>query len=103
MSKKSAVYIFNRYPVTKTAFSVLKNALFVKMGKFDLIFYVKMVYNMCVFRQFLLFLLRMGLIAALWAFIWRVVEPKTQLMRILRAALLVLGLLGVLVVLRFAG
>ena len=49
------------------------------------------------------FVLRVSLIAVFWAFIWRFVEPRTQLMRILRAALLVLGLLGVLTVLRIAG
>ena len=49
------------------------------------------------------FVLRVSLIAVFWAFIWRFVEPRTQLMRILRAALLVLGLLGILTVLRIAG
>ena len=49
------------------------------------------------------FVLRVSLIAVFWAFIWRFVEPRTQLMRILRAALLVLGLLGVLTVLRITG
>ncbi len=49
------------------------------------------------------FILRVSLIAVFWAFIWRFVEPRTQLMRILRAALLVLGLLGVLTVLRTTG
>ncbi len=64
---------------------------------------VKMGYNTVMFKQFLLFLLRMGLIAVLVAFIWRFVEPRTQQMRILRAALLVLGLLGILIVLRLKG
>jgi hypothetical protein len=49
------------------------------------------------------FVLRISLIVALWAFVWRFVEPKTQLMRILRAALLVLGLLAVLAVIRITG
>jgi len=49
------------------------------------------------------FVLRVLLIAVFWVFIWRFVEPRTQLMRILRAALLVLGLLGVLAVLRITG
>ena len=47
--------------------------------------------------------LRMLLIAALWAFVWRIVEPKTQFMRVLRAALLLVGLLVVLAVLRISG
>jgi membrane-bound ClpP family serine protease len=45
----------------------------------------------------------MSLVVAIWAFVWRFVEPKTQLMRILRAALLVLGLLAVLAVIRITG
>ena len=49
------------------------------------------------------FVLRVSLIAVFWAFIWRFVEPRTQLMRILRAALLVLGLLGILTMLRITG
>lgn len=49
------------------------------------------------------FILRVSLIAVFWAFIWRFVEPRTQLMRILRAALLLLGLLCILSVLRIAG
>lgn len=64
---------------------------------------VKIGYNMLMFRGIIFFVLRIGLIAALWAFIWRVVEPRTQLMRILRATLLLLGLLGILAVLRFTG
>ena len=49
------------------------------------------------------FVLKMALIVTLWAFIWRYVEPRTQAMRVLRAALLVLGLLGVLAVVRITG
>jgi len=49
------------------------------------------------------FVLKISLIVTLWAFVWRYVEPRTQAMRILRAALLVLGLLGVLAVVRITG
>ncbi len=49
------------------------------------------------------FLLRILLVVVLWFFVWRFIEPKTQLMRILRAALLVLCLLGVLAVLKITG
>jgi len=49
------------------------------------------------------FVLRIGLVVALWAFVWKYVEPRTQLMRILRAALLVFGLLGIWAVLKIAG
>lgn len=55
------------------------------------------------FGGLLFLVLRIGLIAALWAFIWRLVEPRTQLRRILRATLLLLGLLGILVLLRITG
>jgi len=55
------------------------------------------------FRDMVSFVLRVSLIVALWAFVWRYVEPKTQLMRILRAALLMLGLLGILALLRITG
>ena len=46
------------------------------------------------------FVLRLALIVMDWVCIWKFMEPKTQLMRVLRAALLVLGLLGVLAVMR---
>jgi hypothetical protein len=51
-------------------------------------------------RSIIFFVLRISLIAALWAFVWKFVEPKTQLMRVLRAALLVLGLLAILAVIK---
>ncbi len=55
------------------------------------------------FTDFISFILRISLIAALWVFVWKLLEPRTQLMRILRAAVLLLGLLGLLVVLRMTG
>lgn len=64
---------------------------------------VKIGYYMFMFGRIALFVLRISLVAALWIFIWRFVEPRTQHMRILRAALLVLGLLVILAVLRLAG
>jgi hypothetical protein len=54
-------------------------------------------------RTIVFFVLRISLIAALWAFVWKFVEPKTQLMRVLRAALLVLGLLAILAVIKITG
>jgi len=48
-------------------------------------------------------ILRIGLVVGLWGLVWSFVEPKTQMMRILRAALLVLGLLFVWAVLRTTG
>ena len=55
------------------------------------------------FRDIVLFVLRISLIVALWAFVWKFIEPKTQLMRVLRAALLVLGLLAILAMLKITG
>jgi len=75
----------------------------VKIGCFCLTLFVKIEYNLVMTRNMISFLLRIGLIAGLWALIWRLVEPRTQLMRIVRAALLLLGLLAVLAVIRITG
>ena len=74
-----------------------------KIDKFGLTLYVNIGYNIGMFRSLLSFVLRIGLVVALWAFVWRLIEPRTQLMRILRAALLLLGLLGILLVMRTVG
>lgn len=71
-----------------------------KIGYFLLTLCGKIGYNLRMFKSMLSLLLRMSLVAALWVFIWRLVEPRTQLMRILRAALLLLGLLGILAAIR---
>ena len=55
------------------------------------------------FRTIVLFALRSSLIVVIWAFIWRYLEPKTQLMRIMRAALLALCMLGVMAFLKLTG
>lgn len=47
--------------------------------------------------------LRLLLIIAIWMFTWKLIKPTTQFRRILRAALLLLTLLGVLYVLRSMG
>ena len=60
-------------------------------------------YHKCMFRNIVFFVLRISLIVALWAFVWKFIEPKTQLMRVLRAALLVLGLLAILAMLKITG
>ena len=75
----------------------------VKLGKKHLTSSVKMGYYMTMFTDFISFILRISLIVALWVFVWKILEPRTQLMRILRAVVLLLGLLGVLVVLRMTG
>lgn len=64
---------------------------------------VKIGYCNDMLQSLIFFMLRISLIAALWAFVWKFIEPKTQLMRILRAALLVLGLLVILAVLKVTG
>ncbi|MBN2136548.1 MAG: hypothetical protein JW720_01955 [Sedimentisphaerales bacterium] len=54
-------------------------------------------------REMISFVLRLGLVIGLWGLVWSFVQPKTQAMRVLRAALLVLGLLVVCAVLSIAG
>ena len=54
-------------------------------------------------REFISFVMRAGLVIGLWGLIWSVAEPKTQAMRILRATLLVLSLLGVWALLSITG
>ena len=49
------------------------------------------------------FILRILLIALIWFCVWRFVEPRTQLLRILRAALLMLSLLAALAVIKITG
>ncbi len=73
------------------------------MGQFLLDLDVKMGYLRYMLKDFVLFVLRLSLVVAIWAFIWRYIEPKTQLMRIMRAALLLLCLLGVMAVVRLIG
>jgi hypothetical protein len=64
---------------------------------------VKMGYFIFMFKNVIFFVLRLSLVLAIWAFIWRYLEPKTQLMRIMRAALLLLCLLGVMAVVKLVG
>ena len=72
----------------------------VNIGGFWLDINGKIGYYMSMLVSIANFILRLALIVTIWLFVWRYVEPKTQLMRILRAALLVLGLLGALAVMR---
>jgi len=60
-------------------------------------------YYVTMLSEKILFILRLLLIAAVWVFVWRLIQPKTQAMRILRAALLILALLTVLAVTRVTG
>ncbi len=50
-----------------------------------------------------MFILRLGLIVAFWGCVWSYIKPKTPVMRVLRAALLVVVLLSVLAVLKITG
>lgn len=77
--------------------------IIVKMGYFYLDLHIKIGYHKLMFRSILSFVLRISLIATIWVFVWKFMEPRTQLMRILRAALLVLGLLAALAVMRIMG
>ncbi|MHC4646480.1 MAG: hypothetical protein ACYTBJ_13345 [Planctomycetota bacterium] len=60
-------------------------------------------YNVFMLEGLISFAFRLWLIAGIWAVVWRFVEPRTQRMRMLRAALLLLGLLGVLAMTRMTG
>jgi hypothetical protein len=51
----------------------------------------------------IIFVLRICLVMVVGAFFWRLIEPKTKQARVLRAALLVGGLLVTLVVVRSIG
>jgi hypothetical protein len=63
----------------------------------------KKYYNTTMPRHIVLFLLRLLLTLAIFGLVWTAVRPRTQSLRILRAALLVLCLLVVLAALRGAG
>jgi hypothetical protein len=53
--------------------------------------------------DFVMFFLRMGLIITFWLFTWRLIEPRTRAMRIVRAAVLATGLFGIMTLLRVMG
>ena len=72
----------------------------VNINNIKLDFNVKIGYNLSMLINTIHFVLRLALIVMIWVCVWKSMKPKTQLMRVLRAALLVVGLLGVLAVLR---
>ena len=49
------------------------------------------------------FFLRLLAVVCVWLLVWRLIEPQTQVRRVLRAGLLVLGLLGILAALKATG
>jgi len=51
----------------------------------------------------IIFVLRLCLVAVVIAFLWRLIQPKTKQARVLRAGILVIGLLVTLVLVRIAG
>ena len=76
---------------------------YVKLDNLYLTTDVNMGYNVLMFCNAISFTLRIALIVAIWALIWRLIESQTQSARILRAALLLLSLLTVLAVMRITG
>ena len=73
------------------------------MGKIYLTQNDNIVYNSNMIGSAIIFVLRVCLVTVVGAFFWRLIEPKTKQARILRAALLVVGLLATLVVVRSIG
>lgn len=61
------------------------------------------VYNLNMLGSFIIFVLRICLVAVVAAFFWRLIEPKTKQARVIRAGLLVVGMLVVLIVVRIFG
>ena len=73
------------------------------MGKLYLTKNDKIVYNLNMTGSIIIFVLRICLVAVVAAFMWRLIEPKTKRARVLRAGLLVIGLLITLAVVRIIG
>ena len=73
------------------------------MGDFLLGFCVKIGYYLHMIINFTVFAMRIALIVMCWFLIWRYVKPTTQLMRIVRAAILVVALLVIMTVLSIPG
>lgn len=49
------------------------------------------------------FFLRLLVVVCVWVLVWRLIEPQTQVRRLLRVGLLILGLLGTLAALKAMG
>ena len=63
----------------------------------------KLVYNSKMVASVIIFVLRICLVAVVATFFWQLIEPKTKQARVIRAGLLVAGMLVVLVVVRIFG
>jgi hypothetical protein len=75
----------------------------VKMGNMALTNNDKIVYNLKMVGSLIIFVLRICLVAVVATFFWRLIEPKNKQARVLRAGLLVVGLLVTLAVVRIIG
>ena len=51
----------------------------------------------------LYFGLRLAVVVSFWVFIWKIIEPRSQLLKILRASLLVAGFIGFLFIIKAVG
>jgi hypothetical protein len=75
----------------------------VNIGKMDLTNNDKIVYTLTMVGGTIIFVLRICLVAVITTLIWRLIEPKTKQARVLRAGLLVFGLLVTLALVRIIG
>jgi hypothetical protein len=73
------------------------------MGKIYLTTLVNMGYNTSMIEEVVSFVLRISLVVTLCLFVWRYVKPRTQLMRVFRAAILVIVLFAIMVLLKVTG
>ena len=64
---------------------------------------VNMGYNTAMIEEVVSFVLRISLVVTICLFVWRYVKPRTQLIRVFRAAILVIVLFAILVLLRVMG
>jgi len=75
----------------------------VKLGNISLTKNDNIVYNLNMVGSTIIFVLRICLVAVVATFFWRLIEPKNKQARVLRAGLLVVGLLVTLAVARIIG
>ena len=73
------------------------------MGELSLTWRVKIGYNALMFADMISFFWRITLVLLAWIFIWNRIQPKTQSMRILRAALVLFAMLAILAVTKAIG
>jgi hypothetical protein len=73
------------------------------MGNIGLTNNDKIVYTLNMVGSVIIFVLRICLVAVVGTFLWRLIEPKTKQARVLRAGLLVVGLLVTLALVRIIG